>query len=65
MTTRWVFFLLPLAVMVALWWLIFQNCTPPLCWFLLSIALATILVLILGCLTGLASCICRGGKAFR
>jgi len=63
MIIRWTFFLLPLAAMLALLWLLFQTCLPPLCWFLLSIALATILVMILACMTSLARCVCRGGAA--
>jgi len=62
MTVRWAFFLVPLAVTLALLWALLHSCAPPLCWFLLSIALATLLVLVLACMTSLACCVCRGGR---
>jgi hypothetical protein len=65
MALRSIVFLLPLTLTIALLWLIVQNCAPPLCWFLLSIALATIVVLIAACLTSLASCVCRSGGVVR
>ena len=58
MVNPWITFLFPLALLIGLGWLLRIYCAPPLCWFLLSLALATILVMLLACLMSLASCIC-------
>ena len=62
MAIRWITFAVPLALLVAFGWLLLVYCAPPLCWFLLTLAVATILVLLAACITSLASCVC--GRRF-
>lgn len=58
MTSNWITLLLPVAILIALGWLLVLYCGPPLCWLLLSLMTATVLVLLVACGTSLASCVC-------
>lgn len=58
MMTRWPAFLLLIALLAIVGWLLLTRCAPPLCWFLLSLAVATLLVMLIACMTSLANCVC-------